>query len=115
MEDRESVRTMLIRSLEHLGLQTEDAQTADDAKQMLESGSSPDVLLTDVMMPGRLDGHALADYANTRHPELAIVLMSGYTESVDDRFSFLRKPFNIDTLEKVLLEALHNKDCEAAT
>ena len=115
VEDRESVRTMLIRSLEHLGLQTEDAQTADDAKQMLESGSSPDVLLTDVMMPGRLDGHALADYANTRHPELAIVLMSGYTESVDDRFSFLRKPFNIDTLEKVLLEALHNKDCEAAT
>ena len=105
---------MLLRSLEHLELKPVAAANADEARMMLDDGLTPDILLTDLMMPGELDGQALANYARKLAPLLPIILMSGYSESVDDEFLFLRKPFNIDALERTLLAALQPTTKSAA-
>jgi len=59
-------------------------------------------------MPGELDGRALADYARVHLPELPLILMSGYADSVDVDYPFLRKPFTMDQLEQTLIGALQN-------
>gem|GEM_PF-6025916 len=57
-------------------------------------------------MPGELDGRDLADYAQLHLPELPLILMSGYTESIDADYPFLCKPFTMDELEQALIGAL---------
>jgi PAS domain S-box-containing protein len=73
------------------------ANTADDALTLL-SVNSFDVLLSDIKMPGQLDGIALAERASFIYPEMKIILMSGYSkETTTNRINLpwplLVKPF----------------------
>lgn len=78
------------------------ASTADDALTLLAVRTF-DVLLTDIMMPGALDGLALAEKAREIHPAMKIVLMSGYsketaTNRADVPWPLLVKPFQKEDL-----------------
>ena len=64
----------------------------------------PEVLVTDVTMPGEMDGLGLADALQARLPELLVVLVSGYAERAvgeglaGRNYVFLEKPFRMKTL-----------------
>jgi CheY-like chemotaxis protein len=73
------------------------ANSAEDALKLL-STSAFDVLLSDIKMPGKLDGIALAESASSMHPDMKIMLMSGYSkETATNRINLpwplLVKPF----------------------
>ena len=74
-----------------------------------------DLVVTDVMMPGRLDGFALARRARELRPGLPIVLASGYPEVPQDsawqalpkeQLVFIKKPFDAARLAQVLRQLL---------
>jgi DNA-binding NtrC family response regulator len=76
------------------------ANSADDALTLLAVRAF-DVLLTDIVMPGELDGIGLAEKASVLHPAMKILLMSGYsketaTNRADMPWPLLVKPFGKD-------------------
>lgn len=110
VDDDADVRDVVVSMLEELGYQVDEAQDADQALARLADTSRPriDVLLSDIVMPGRLDGVALAKSAQRLYPDLRIILATGYTEHIvtDYKFRVLPKPFTSQTLADALLDAL---------
>ena len=76
-DDDDSVRTFVTRALDHRG---HDASAVPDGIQALEvlGGGEFDLLITDIVMPG-LDGIGLALKVARDHPQLPVLLMSGYS------------------------------------
>lgn len=108
VEDRESVLQMLKLSLEHLGLVVSTASDADEALTSVKELGAPDALLSDIKMPGELDGNQLARMLKSRYPNMPVVMMSGYSETLEDGYEFLHKPFTNTQLEQALLRAIQN-------
>lgn len=82
------------------------AYSADDALTLL-AVQSFDALLTDIMMPGQLDGIGLAEKASGLYPALQILLMSGYSRETaancsDIPWPLLVKPFRKEDLDAAL-------------
>jgi CheY-like chemotaxis protein len=115
VEDEEQVRDLAHRILEMNGYQVLVAPNGPDAITLVDQQPGPiDLLLTDVIMPGGLNGLELAQHLLVRRPHLKIVLMSGYTDdTLADRttfmpgFAFLQKPFNAASLTGKLREVLN--------
>jgi signal transduction histidine kinase/CheY-like chemotaxis protein len=103
VEDEAAVRTVFARGLERQGCIVTTAADAMAALALLRDGLNPDVMVSDVMMPG-IDGVELAIEAAKLRPGLGIVLMSGYAElprhrAADARgIRFLAKPFALTEL-----------------
>ncbi len=68
VEDEVLIRLMVAEELRSQGLQVLEASNADEALAILESSLPVDLLFTDVRMPGRMDGVALAKLAQARFP-----------------------------------------------
>jgi signal transduction histidine kinase len=98
VEDQQEVRDVLQRLLESLGLELSISVTGDAGKQVLIDQGEPDLLITDIVMPGDTSGYALAAFAQERYPNLAILIISGYSESHDSEWPFLHKPFSLNEL-----------------
>ncbi len=98
VEDQKEVRDVLQRLLESLGLDVSIAISGDAGKQMLIDNQVPDLLITDIVMPGDTSGYELAAFAQQRCPNLAILIISGYSESHDNEWPFLHKPFSLNEL-----------------
>ena len=81
VEDNELLRRQVSLQLESLGYTTMSAGSADEALTLLNQGTSPDLLLTDVIMPGGMNGRQLAQEAIKRLPSIKVLFTSGYTES----------------------------------
>ena len=76
------------------------ANTGDDALSILESGGI-DVLVTDVSMPGTLDGWALAERARRINPDIAVVYSSGRPSDTARQVShslYIQKPYRLDAI-----------------
>ena len=77
-----------------------------------------DMLLSDVIMPGDLDGVALADAARELHPALPVLLVSGYADSlisrIQGRYRLLDKPFRREQLARAVREMLDRRDAAPA-
>jgi CheY-like chemotaxis protein len=80
VEDQSEVREAVLRQLHGLGYDVTEASSGQTALGHLEHGSSFDLMLTDVIMPG-LDGPTLAQVVSERWPRMKILFMSGYSES----------------------------------
>jgi CheY-like chemotaxis protein len=80
VEDQSDVRASVLRQLRSLGYHVTEAASGALALDCLESGSTFDLLLTDVIMPG-LDGPALAERVRARWPQVKVLFMSGYSEN----------------------------------
>jgi DNA-binding NtrC family response regulator len=78
-----------------------------------------DVVLSDMAMPGELDGLRLAEYLRKRYPEIQVVLMTGYTnqlqEAVARRFTVLAKPCSPDVLMNAMRDAIRKRRASRAT
>lgn len=103
VEDQDSVRASTVFLLQMMGFEVCEADGAEKAIQLLEQSPPPEIVLSDIKMPGSMDGLGLRDWLNSKHPEIRVVLMSGFSE-LDKDFGrdFLQKPYSRDSLEKAL-------------
>ena len=107
VDDDAQVRKVVRKQLASLGCTVLEAESGQEGADMVENIPAISLVLSDVVMPGSMDGRALARFARRFRPELPVVLMSGYadglrTGSADSGTPLLDKPF---TQEK-LVEAL---------
>jgi CheY-like chemotaxis protein len=100
VEDDESVQQTIVAMLRSLGYRVLTAAEGPAALNVLEANGPIDLLLTDVIMPGKLNGPALAREAIKRQPTLRVLYMSGYTENAftsgdpqGSEVDWLAKPF----------------------
>jgi len=113
VEDEPRVRRVALRDLNNLGYKTLEAENADMAKTIIESGEPIDLLFSDILMPGEMDGHALAIWTEENYPQIKIVLTSGYSKDKADirenqahPFPLLRKPYSIENLTQQIRTTL---------
>src|SRR5437870_1162727 len=78
VEDEVLVRLMIADELRRQGLDVVEACTADEAISVLQSSVKVNLLLTDIQMPGQLDGLALAALVHRGFPRIKVVVASGY-------------------------------------
>lgn len=109
VEDDDLVRQNLVAQLTRLGYRVSAASSAEKALELLAVHDDLDLLLTDIIMPGGMNGKELADETQRRWPGLRILFTSGYSEDaimhdgrVDDGVQLLSKPYQRQELaEKV--------------
>ncbi len=104
VEDNPDVANASTSLLEQLGYSVQWVPNAEAALQAIEKDSI-DVVFTDIVMPGHLDGLGLARMIKQKHPHLPILLATGYSEAAQNaRFDFpiLRKPYQMHELSQAL-------------
>ncbi|MDC7713817.1 PAS-domain containing protein [Vogesella sp. LYT5W] len=112
VEDDPEVRRVVQRQLSALGYPVVEAENGDEAATLLASIADIGLLLSDIVMPGRLGGRQLAALARQQRPEIRILLMSGYAapaEGADDQtrdIPLLAKPFTEAQLGRMLDEVM---------
>jgi CheY-like chemotaxis protein len=113
VEDDVLVRRYVVGQIQSLGYRTLAAGNASEALAIIEADEGIDLLLTDVMMPGSINGRQLAVAAQHRRPSLRILYTSGYSENamVDDGcldagVLLLAKPYRKIDLAKMIRAAL---------
>jgi PAS domain S-box-containing protein len=108
VEDNDDVRVVAVSLLEQLGYRTVAVDSAAAALTRLAAGDFPDLIFTDVVLPGEMDGLALARAVKQRHPDIPAVLTTGYAKifDTDPEFPVLRKPYQIAALARVIRAAL---------
>jgi signal transduction histidine kinase len=108
VEDEAPLRALVERLCREAGMEVSAVADADAALALLRYGVRVDLLLSDIRMPGRLDGHGLAAEARALRPGLPVVLMTGFDDSVagDVVVPQLRKPFSRADLLDALAAAL---------
>jgi signal transduction histidine kinase len=113
VEDNAKLRTVLVRQLDELGYAVSNAEDAAEALALLDTGAEIDLLLSDVIMPGKIDGCALAREFITRRPGGRVLLTSGFPgtrlaelDELGVNFRLLDKPYRRRDLARVLREVL---------
>ncbi len=118
VEDNPDVQEVAGMLLEQLGYRVVGAQSAAAALELLASGEEVDLLFTDVVMPGELDGLRLAQRVRGEYPDVAVLLTSGYAKAlstVEAGFPVLRKPYQLATLARAIREALDKQSAPLLT
>lgn len=77
VEDEPIIRLGIVSSIEDAGHEVLEAANADEAVRRLESEGGVRVMVTDVDMPGSMDGLALAQYARRNWPAMGLLVISG--------------------------------------
>lgn len=116
-EDDPFLREAIGSSLRAGGFLVVEAESGDHAWAILESGGI-DVLVTDISMPGELDGWSLAERALDIQPGIAVVYMSSGPEVSARRVRrslFLRKPFHPDAIIDAIRRIAPQRDGESPT
>ena len=99
VEDQDLVRLVLVDILEDEGFQVVAASTGDAAADLIDGPDGFDLVVTDIQMPGKLDGIAVGRHARRRHSDIPVVYVTGRPESMagvgwlGSRDAFLRKPY----------------------
>jgi PAS domain S-box-containing protein len=110
VEDQDSVRSVLGELLTEQGY---DVHAESDAERALQSEVRPDLLLTDVQLPG-MSGIDLAEAVGKRWPDLPVVLLSGFAKPAAATGRFLPKPFRPAELLRVVHATLADAARSAA-
>jgi DNA-binding NtrC family response regulator len=103
VEDNPDVAGATTVLLDQLGYRVRGVNDADAALRALDDDI--DLVFTDIVMPGRLDGLALARAIRQKHPGLPVLLATGYSDaarSVNSEFPILHKPYQIGDLSRAL-------------
>ena len=110
IDDEPIVRLDAREILEDAGYVVTEAASADAAMPLLSDGGTVEAILTDIDMPGTLDGLELARMVDGLMPEIAIVIMSGHQlprrEDLPLKATFVAKPFSASVRLQRLAEAL---------
>ncbi len=100
-EDEAGVRSVLVATLEKAGYLVTPASNGDEARSIFEADPSFDLLLTDIVMPGSLQGTTLSRVLREQEPELRVVFMSGYASEATVHGNGLR-PEDIRLMKPVM-------------
>ncbi len=121
VEDDELVRNYVVAQVRSLGYGTLAAAGAVDALEILRSDAVIDLLFTDVIMPGSMNGPRLVAEALRLRPQLGVLYTSGYTENaivhhgrLDPGVLLLAKPYRKSDLARMLRQALQATPASAA-
>ncbi|HYC95693.1 MAG TPA: ATP-binding protein, partial [Sphingomicrobium sp.] len=112
VEDNPNVRKMVIRQLRDLGYKIVEANNGPSAIKLIEQGTTFDLLLTDIVMPGGMTGFQLADHLRQGRSDIKILYTSGYTElaalpdCLPNRAQLLSKPYRKQDLARAVRQAL---------
>ncbi|CAN5672746.1 hypothetical protein BH11PSE3_BH11PSE3_48490 [soil metagenome] len=103
VEDDGLLRDVTVDYLEDVGLPVLQAETAEDAIEILKDHGEIGAVFSDVQMPGRLDGIGLARWIARERPDVKVLLTSGRVSREDAReWPLLAKPYNMDDVERRL-------------
>ncbi len=113
VEDDALVRRYVITQIESLGYATLEASNAAEAMTIINTPVTIDLLFTDVIMPGPMNGRKLVDEALKHRPTLKTLFTSGYTENaivhhgrLDSGVLLLAKPYRKSDLARMIRQAL---------
>jgi PAS domain S-box-containing protein len=115
VEDDAMVRQYVLTQIRSLGYVALEAANAAEALAIIDGHPTVDLLFTDVIMPGAMNGRQLADAATQRRPRLKTLFTSGYTENailhhgrLDAGVHLLAKPYRKPELARMIRVALAN-------
>ena len=114
VEDEAGVREIAVAILRNLGYRVLEAPDGDQGLLVFGAHAAEvDMLLTDVVLPGKIRGRELAERITAMRPEVKVLFMSGYTENsivhhgrLDDGVQLLGKPFKREQLARKVAEVL---------
>ena len=113
VEDDDNLRGLAVNLLQRLDYRTLAAGDAASALQVVQARPDVSLLLTDMVLPGGINGAALARQAHRLRPGLPVLFMSGYTEDavihdgrLDAGVRLLEKPFTTSALARAVRQAL---------
>ena len=113
VEDDATVADLTGQMLESIGLSVTHAKSAADALKSLSGVPEPDIVFSDVMMPGGMNGVELAREIRRKWPDLPVVLTTGYIEAarsaVMEGLQVLVKPYALEVLARTLNAHLPKK------
>ena len=100
VEDEFLIRITLSEALSDAGFEVEEAASGDEALTLIDATPGIALLLTDVQLPGSLDGLALARTARERAPDLPVIFMSGRPDcmtaaDLSERDMVVPKPYRL--------------------
>ena len=117
VEDNEGVRTIAVQMLERLGYSVRSAADGEEALAELAENTAFDLLLTDVMLPGEMNGPDVADAVREKIDGIKVLYMSGYAKEYltdrvrpGERVDLLDKPFSYQTLAHKVARVLRAPD-----
>jgi PAS domain S-box-containing protein len=108
VEDNPEVAKVTAQMMEQLGYRVRRAGGAKEALELAE-GMAFDLVISDIVMAGPMDGVALARTLRQRQPKLPVVLVTGFSSSVTEgelEFAVLRKPFEMSDLSRAMAKAV---------
>ena len=113
-DDDEAIRLVLEESLSSAGFNTKSFSSGDDLVSELES-SEPDLIITDVQMPGML-GYDLLKHITNNYEDLPVIVMTAFADmqaAVESfgggAFEYMPKPFDLEDAIKIVERALEEK------
>jgi PAS domain S-box-containing protein len=113
VEDDPLVRNYVVAQVRGLGYRTLSAANAEEALAVIQADATIDLLFTDVIMGGKMNGRQLAHEASRVRPGLKVLYTSGYTENaivhhgrLDPGVLLLAKPYRQDDLARMIRQAL---------
>jgi two-component system NtrC family sensor kinase len=113
-EDNDEVAEVCKGYFQQLGYEVARAASAQEALEMLENEPRVDLVFSDILMPGLMNGLDLAQAIRDRFPHLPVLLSTGYSSSAQDAvrqgFVVLQKPFEFAALEQSLRETMRVRE-----
>jgi PAS domain S-box-containing protein len=111
VDDEPIVRILVTEVLNEIGCTALDAIDGPTGLEILKTGNRIDLLVTDVGLPGGMNGRQLADAARVSRPDLKVLFITGYAENavlshghLDAGMHVLTKPFGLDDLKRRIKE-----------
>jgi CheY-like chemotaxis protein len=116
VDDEPLVRMLAVEELQDLGYSVIEAEDGASALKILNSARDISLLITDVGLPGGMNGRQLADAARVKRPELEVLFITGYAENavlnhghLDHGMHVMTKPFQLDVFAQRVKALAHSK------
>jgi CheY-like chemotaxis protein len=109
VDDSAEVAEVTSSLFEHLGYNTIYRESADAALKLLADGEKIDLIFSDIVMPGSIDGVGLASEVQSQYPHLPVILTTGYSDAAQgapSNLRILRKPFDADALRSFMQDMM---------
>ena len=116
VDDEPTIRMLVAEVLEELGYTALEAADGGSALQLLQSNARIDLLITDVGLPGAMNGRQVADAARVARPGMKVLFITGYAENavvgngqLEQGMELVTKPFSMETLAVRLKDMLSGR------
>ena len=109
VDDSADVAEVTSSFFDHLGYETVYRDSAEAALKLLADGTKIDLVFTDIVMPGTIDGVGLAREVRSRYPRLPVILTTGYSDAAQaapSDFRILHKPFDAEALRSFIRDVM---------